>query len=194
MKLSAALIAGGFSRRMGRDKALLPDAAYGTLLERQFALLATLDPEEFLLSCRPDQSLPVPSAMRRVHDSGTQGPLGGLAALLGAMEGDMLLVLAVDLGRITPEMLTRLAAATTWGCGVVPRSAAGLEPLAACYPATLATEAHERLVAGEDLSLHGFVHAGIASGHLRWLDLTPSEAALFANWNSPADLPGADPI
>jgi len=175
---------------MGRDKALLPDAGYGTLLERQLAVLATLEPEEILLSCRPDQSLPAPAVARRVHDAGTQGPLGGLAALLAAMQGDMLLVLAVDLGRITPEMLARLAAATTWGCGVVPRSAAGPEPLAALYPASLAAEAQERLAAGNDLSLHGFIRAGIAAGHLRWFDLSAEHAALFANWNTPEDLPG----
>lgn len=174
---------------MGRDKALLPDAAHGTLLQRQLALVAALAPGEILLSCRAGQALQVPSAVRRIHDAGTQGPLAGLAALLEAMCGDMLLVLAVDLGRITPEMLLRLIAACSPQCGTVPRSIHGPEPLAALYPAALAGEARHRLAAGGDLSLQGFIRAGIATGHLRWYDLPAADADLFANWNTPTDLP-----
>ena len=61
MKLSAAIIAGGHSRRMGRDKALLPDATHGTLLQRQLHVLAALAPDEILLSCRAGQELPAPA-------------------------------------------------------------------------------------------------------------------------------------
>ncbi|MBE2213270.1 MAG: NTP transferase domain-containing protein [Opitutaceae bacterium] len=188
MTLSAAIIAGGFSRRMGRDKALLPDAAHGTLLQRQVALVAALAPGEVLLSCRPDQDLRAPPHVRRIHDPGTHGPLGGLAALLAAMHGDLLLVLAVDLGRMTPAMLQRLAAASAPGCGVVPRTARGIEPLAAVYPATLAREARARVAAGRDLALHAWSDAGVAAGALRWMDIAAADEAAFTNWNTPDDL------
>jgi molybdenum cofactor guanylyltransferase len=188
VNLSAAIIAGGFSRRMGRDKALLPDPVHGTLLQRQLALVAALRPMEVLLSCRPSQDLPVPSGVRRIHDMGTQGPLAGLTALLEAMRGDMLLVLAVDLGRITPGLLERLALAAAPGCGVVPRSSHGPEPLAAFYPRALTAEARARLDAARDLSLHAFAEAAVARGQLRWFDLDAADTAQFANWNTPDEL------
>lgn len=175
---------------MGRDKASLPDAVHGTLLQRQLALIATLCPAEVLLSCRPEQDLAAPPQVRRIHDAGTHGPLGGLAALLEAMQGDLLLVLAVDLGKLGPALLARLAGAAGPGCGVVPRSARGVEPLAALYPAALAGTARARLQAGRDLSLHAFVEAAVASGQLRWLDIAPADQAQFANWNTPDDLGG----
>jgi molybdopterin-guanine dinucleotide biosynthesis protein A len=188
VNLSAAIIAGGFSRRMGRDKALLPDTVHGTLFARQLALVQSVRPTEVLVSCRPEQTLPAAPGVRRVHDAGTQGPLAGVAALLEAMRGDLLLVVAVDLGRLTPAMLARLADASASGVGVVPRTGRGPEPLAALYPAGLAVEARTRLAEGRDLSLHAFVAAGVSCGMLRWLELAPDEAALFANWNTPDDL------
>lgn len=173
---------------MGRDKALLPEPVHGTLLQRQLAAVAALSPAEVLLSCRPDQRLPAPPSVRCIHDAGTLGPLGGLAALLEAMRGDMLLVLAVDLGRISPAMLERLVVAAAPGRGVVPRTSRGAEPLAALYPAALVAEARARVEAGSDLALHTFVEAGVRGGQLRWLDLAPADEAAFANWNTPDDL------
>lgn len=174
---------------MGRDKALLPDPVHGTLLQRQLALVQSVRPLEVLVSCRAEQTLPDLPDVRRVHDAGTQGPLAGVAALLEAMRGDLLLVVAVDLGRLTPAMLTRLVGAAEPRVGVVPRTDRGPEPLAALYPVALAAEAGGRLAEGRDLSLRAFVEAGVARGRLRWFDLTPAEAALFANWNTPDDLP-----
>ena len=193
MRLSAAIIAGGRSHRMGRDKALLPDAAHGTLLRRQLALLASFHPAELLLSCRPDQDLPSLSTLRCIHDPGTTGPLGGLAALLGAMRGDILLVLAVDLGAMTAEVLGSLLDATTPHRGVVPRTARGIEPLAATYPRALAAEAARRLAVPGDRSLQGLARAGVASGHLAWHDVPAHDLPAFANWNTPEDLPPSPP-
>jgi molybdopterin-guanine dinucleotide biosynthesis protein A len=194
MNLSAAIIAGGHSRRMGRDKALLPTREHGTLLARQLDLLATLAPHEILLSCRPNQVLPAPDFVRRIHDDGSHGPLAGVASLLTAARGDLILVLAVDLGGMTAEVLSRLVAAATVfpHVGVVPRTSSGPEPLAAIYPTTLAAEASRRLATGEDLSLHGFIRSGIETRQLRWFDIAPADEPLFANWNTPADLPFKD--
>jgi len=173
---------------MGRDKALLADATYGTLLERQLALVASLRPAEILISCRAEQNLPLPTTARRIHDAGTAGPLAGVAALLEAMRGDLLLVLAIDLAKMTPDWLAHLAAAAAPGRGVVSRSPRGLEPLAAIYPRALASEARARLERGTDLSMHGFVAAGIELGLLGCIEPGASGADVFTNWNTPDDL------
>lgn len=190
MDLSAAILAGGHSSRMGRDKALLPVAGHPTLLQRQFAVLASLAPLEVLLSCRPDQPLPAPPGVRRIHDAGTEGPLAGLAALLEAMRGDMLLVLAVDLGRMSSGILARMLATLPpdGRTGLAPRSSRGVEPLAALYPRHLAADARRRLQAGHDRSLTGFVRAAVDASHLLWFDVPPEDEPHFSNWNSPADL------
>lgn len=178
---------------MGRDKALLPDPLHGTLLQRQLALVTTLGPAEVLVSCRADQALGPLAAARCIHDMGTHGPLGGLSALLEAMEGEMLLVLAVDLGAMTADVLAPVLAAARPGVGVVPRTVRGIEPLAAVYPKVLAAEAARRLVTDGDHSLQGFVRAGVASGHLAWYNVPESATEAFANWNAPGDLPPRAP-
>lgn len=190
MRLSAAIIAGGHSRRMGRDKALLPDRDHGTLLQRQIELLRRVAPVEILVSCRPEQTLSLPADVRRVHDAGTHGPLAGLATALSSVHGaDLLLVIGVDLGRLDEGFLRRLLDASSPDRGCVPRTPAGPEPLAAAYPTSLAAEAAARLARGTDLSLRGFVQAGINAGRLRWLEVQDADAACLANWNEPADLP-----
>lgn len=190
MKLSAAVLAGGFSRRMGRDKALLPDAQHGTLLHRQLAVLMRLQPAEVFVSCRQGQLLPaLPPGPELVHDTGQDGPLGGVAALLARATGDLLLVVAVDLGALTEDFLRDLLARAEPGCGVVPRSTRGLEPLAAIYPTLLAAEAQRRLAPGEDHSMQGFVRHALADGRLRSVDLAPGLDPVLANWNAPEDLP-----
>ena len=176
---------------MGRDKALLPDAQHGNLLQRQLTLLAAIEPAEMLVSCRAGQELPsLPSAVKLVFDTGADGPLGGVAALLEQASGDRLLVIAVDLGALTQDFLRALVAKATATSGIVPRSRRGLEPLAAIYPTRLAASARSRLARGGDLSLQGFLQHALDDGTMRAWDVPDDAEGVLANWNTPEDVPG----
>ncbi len=187
---AAVLLAGGQSQRMGRDKALLPLPDGRLLWQRQLDVLRELEPAELFISGPAREGFPpevplLPDAMPG------RGPLSGIAAALGERRAPFLVVLAVDLPRMTAGFLRRLLAETDEECGVVPRHAANgfYEPLAAVYPASSGALATARL-AGQDRSLQAFVRAAVCAGQLReWPLDCPADLPYFTNWNTPA---GAD--
>ena len=96
MNISAALLVGGESRRMGQDKATV--VFHGKpLWEIQLDLLRKLRPREIFLSARSE---PVwrPADVHFVPDqTPSRGPLSGLAATLPRIRTDHLLALAIDM-------------------------------------------------------------------------------------------------
>jgi len=183
MTLAAVLLAGGESRRMGRDKAtLLLDGI--PLWQRQLALLRHLSPSALLVSARTPPPW-LPADARFVADA-APAPLAGLAAALKAMPATHLLALAIDLPAMTAAHLSTLWSAAAPGCGVLPWLADRPEPLPAIYPAE-ALPIASRLLAGEDLSLRAFTQALLAAGQLKKHIIHSPDADLYANCNSPAD-------
>lgn len=183
---AAAVLAGGASTRMGRDKALI-EMEGTSLIERQLRLLASLRPAELWLSGRYLLS-GMPAGIRTVPDRvAGQGPLGGLDAVLSSMGAAQVLVIAVDMPCLSEPFLRALLDARIDGKGIVPLAADGLEPLAAVYPSAVLPVVERRLTEGL-LSLRAFVEECCA------LDLVsvwpvPSEfERCLMNCNSPADL------
>ena len=146
---SAALIAGGKSRRMGQDKCLLE--IRGTLLwQRQLAVLAELGAAEILISCRTEQTYFQSASARIVVDEWSDaGPLGGIASVLQAASQEMVLMLAVDMPKISAPFLARLFTHVTPGCGAVFKTPRGYEPLAAIYPKSLGSLAGDCVNSGK---------------------------------------------
>jgi molybdopterin-guanine dinucleotide biosynthesis protein A len=182
--VSAALLVGGASSRMGADKARLEiegEAAAARLARR----LAALFEDVLLVGGEPPPEAPG----RRVADpGGPRSALRGLVAALAAARGERVLVLATDLLGVTPDLLLALLAAPEAEV-VAPRRAAGPEPLCALYRREPAlAEAQRRLAAGQ-LALHEL----LAALRVHWLEgddlaaVDPDGAAL-ANVNTPEDL------
>jgi molybdenum cofactor guanylyltransferase len=190
---SAVLLAGGTSRRMGVDKALLQvpggHAPSPPLLlwQRQLQTLQALEPAEILISGprRPG----FPAAMRCVADRlPFCGPLGGLATCLAQVTTPWLLVLAIDLPLMETEFLARLLRACESGKGAVPRNPARYyEPLAAVYPRAAAQMANAALDAGR-LRLQGFVNELVRAALVQTYPLNAGDLRLFQNWNTLHDL------
>lgn len=182
---AAVLLAGGKSRRMGRDKALLPLPDGRLLWQRQLSVLEELGPTERYISGFARPGFP-PEARVLADTWPDAGPLGGIAAALTVMHTPLLVVLAIDLPAMTAGFLRRLLAqAERDGKGVVPRhaGAAGYyEPLAAVYPRECLPLATERLAGGQ-LRMQEFVRA--AGEVLQPLEIAVGEEPLFANWNHP---------
>ncbi len=148
--MAGVVLAGGGSRRMGRDKATL---ALGgeSLAGHAAARLARVCSEVALADAGRGLLPEYPS----LADGPGRGPAAGILGAARLWPGRPLLVLACDLPAVPEGLLADLArsidaADADW---VVPRWRGGVEPLCALYgPAALA--ALERRVARGLLALH----------------------------------------
>src|SRR4029077_13971146 len=107
INVSAVLLAGGESRRMGKDKATMMFRRK-PLWQIQLDLLQRLALAEILISARSDPSWR-PKELDVVADEApSRGPLSGLAAALAKMHGSHLLALAIDMPFMNPTYLGSL--------------------------------------------------------------------------------------
>ena len=186
MNLSAVLLAGGESRRMGKDKAI---ALFRRkpLWQIQLNLLRELRPAEIFLSARSDPDWR-PADVEFVADElPSRGPLSGVAASLGRIRTKHLLTLAIDMPFMSEKYLRFLCDQIEPGHGVLPIIGGRAEPLAAIYPA----EARLDLVAalsGLDFSLQTATQRLVQAGRLRVIPVAEAEKEFFRNLNEPADL------
>ena len=133
------VLAGGESRRMGRDKALLCYSGESTQLERTVDLLSKICQKVFV-SQRKDQSFPIPSKAEVVFDSiaSVKGPLCGILSAMQAFPQAHWLVLACDLPFVTLSTLEKIITsfhASDPRLTAYRSSSDGLpEPLCAIYP------------------------------------------------------------
>ncbi len=177
------VLAGGSSRRMGWDKALL--AAGGESLPARAARRLAGLCAEVAVADRGRGLLP---GFPSLPDGPGQGPAAGILGAAAAYPGRRLLVLACDLPRVPEELLSALSGFD--GCdGVFPRWREGVEPLCALYgPAALAAVA--RRAARGLFALHGLVDEEDLAVRI----LTGGELArfgdpqeIFLNLNAPED-------
>jgi molybdenum cofactor guanylyltransferase len=187
--ITALVVAGGRSRRMGRDKATLVFEGE-PLWSRQFRILHEIKPQALWLSAqtRPDWS---PAGVEVITDKApSRGPLSGLGAALDRLLTTHLLVLAVDLPRMTAEHLRKLCALARPGCGVVPRNGDYFEPLCAVYPVEARGDARLAL-AGKDVSMQAFVRNLLGQSRMKLYPVPANESSLYCNVNTPEDLAAA---
>lgn len=181
-----AVLAGGRSTRMGRDKALLVHEGR-TLLERQVTQAWGLAPQAVFVVGRAQAELGKLQAVGLPDAQPGLGPLGGLATVLAATQAAHVLLLAVDMPALTAEFLRRLLVRRTPGVGVVPRSEHGWEPTVGLYPRAC-IGAVEAAVAAGQLGFGRFVDRAVREGWVVAYGVGPEELPLLANWNTPEDL------
>ncbi len=186
MDFSAALLAGGRSSRMGRDKAFLEIDGI-PLWRRQLQTLRELGPSEIFLAGSTQHEW-IGSGLETVADAKINaGPLGGLVAVLRRCKSTRLVVLAVDLPNMTSEFLKQLLEMCANNGGVVARRKERFEPLAAVYPAGCLALAESCLDAGE-YSLQQLMRHATGAGLMTTKKIADAEESLFFNLNTPADL------
>lgn len=190
--LAGAVLAGGRSSRMGRDKAFLRVGSR-SLVERQLAVVSELCPAELLLSGRPGLEYGV-SGVRVVLDSIPDGgPLSGIEAVLAAAGTTHVLIVAVDLPGLRAELPRMLCARVEPGVGAVACSERGLEPLVAVYPVEAGSSASARLRAGR-LVLCDWVEELLERGRLRRLAVPAALLPQLRNVNEPSDFAGFETV
>src|SRR5205809_2645525 len=186
VNISAVLLAGGESRRMGRDKATIIIRGK-PLWEHQLEKLRTLEPEQLFVSARIDPSWR-PGDVHFVADTApSRGPLSGLAASIGRTTTSHLLALAVDMPWMSKTYLEFLCAQIASGCGVLPKIGERAERLAAIYPRE-ANGDFRNVLTGADFSLQPLVRRLVDTEKLREISVTEEEQKLFWNVNELSDL------
>jgi molybdenum cofactor guanylyltransferase len=186
---SAALLAGGQSIRMGRNKGEIAINWKGEtvpLWERQLRILESLEPEELLYS-GASRAECLPSAKIILDQWSNAGPLSGIASCLEQTISDLLLCLAVDVARIEALILLKLLRQCRAGQGIVPRIGEHYEPLVAVYPKRALRFAISQ-IAERQLRLQDFVQRLVCEQLVTEYSVSDDEIPLFANWNTPADI------
>jgi molybdopterin-guanine dinucleotide biosynthesis protein A len=185
MNVSAVLLAGGESRRMGKDKATVLFREK-PLWQIQLDLLRKLEPAEILVSARKDPSWRPNDIEFLVDESPSRGPLSGLAASLVRIRSTHLLALAIDMPFMNEKYLRFLCDQIQPGCGVLPITGDRAEPLAAIYP----VEARVDFVAAlleTDFSMQPLTARLVETGKLRAVQVSEDEEGFFRNLNEPDD-------
>jgi molybdopterin-guanine dinucleotide biosynthesis protein A len=203
------VLCGGRSRRMGRDKALLP--VDGEPMARRVAAAltaagateviavggATAALADLGLTVVPDgPGLPVavgePGTEPAVgprgrHQVGGRGPLVGIVTALGALGTDVILVVACDLVSPSTEAMAATVAALAAEPAAdlaVPRQGEQHEWLHAAWRGTARPRLVEQLAAGERS-----VHGAVARAGLRMVAVDGLAARALVDADSPGDLP-----
>ena len=185
--VTAFILAGGKSTRMGSDKAFVTLDGR-TLLARALELARSVTPDVHIVGD--------PAKFARfgpvVEDLFPEcGPLGGIHAALRASQTDLNLLLAVDLPFVSTEFLQYLirrarsiAAATV----TVVRASGGWQPLCAVYRQEFADAAEADLAAGRykiDSLFATQRTLVIDEGELKSAGFSPD---MFRNLNTPEEL------
>jgi len=193
LPLRACLLSGGESRRMGRDKALLPHAEGGTWLERTLALLGQLALPITLFSRHAShrqlaQAWAATAAVAHLEAVAEpppwEGPLLALQRLSERYPNERLLLCPVDMPALDAGTLAALLAAAASNSTLIHLADDGerLQPLLAVVPTTAA--------------LRAGLAAAVAGGERRlqrWLLTQPHravrlDATALRNCNRPGEI------
>ncbi|HEX5761291.1 MAG TPA: molybdenum cofactor guanylyltransferase [Thermoanaerobaculia bacterium] len=178
------VLAGGASRRLGEDKALL--AVGGVSLAARAAEKLREVCKEVVVA---DGGRGVVPELHSVADGVGRGPAAGVLGAAAAFPGRPLLVLACDLPAVPPALLAELLVSGK-GDWVVPRWQGRIEPLCALYGAPALAALGRRAQAGS-FALHLLLEEpGLTVELVEEILLAsfgePEE--IFFNLNTPADL------
>jgi molybdopterin-guanine dinucleotide biosynthesis protein A len=186
MTLSAVLLAGGESRRMGTDKATILFQGE-PLWQRKIRTLRELRPEKLFVSARRQPGWKPVDTDLVLDETPSGGPLSGITATLARMETSHLVTLAIDMPFITTEDLLLLVKKVTANCGAVPMFGGRAEPLAAIYPKEAYAECAAAL-SSKDRSLQRLVRHLAEIGKVEIAHLSQDDAKRYRSLNTPEDL------
>jgi molybdenum cofactor guanylyltransferase len=186
MRITAVLLAGGKSRRMGRDKATI-EWRGRPLWEWQIEKLCALRAERIFLSTQSDVPWRPADVELLLDVPPSRGPLSGLAAALASTETYHLLALAIDMPLMSTEHLRLLCGLAENGMGVIPMIDGRAEPLSAIYPKEARAVFVEALQS-DNLSLQPIVASLVASNMLQVMPISGRAREFYKNINALQDL------
>jgi molybdopterin-guanine dinucleotide biosynthesis protein A len=190
---SAILLAGGQSRRMGRNKALLPLPGHKhvTFVAHLAALLRSACPEVILVARNAEQAAEYAGVtdVRLVADvQPGVGPLMGLYSGLRACSCSHALLTAVDMPFVQPAMIAFLLAQPYDEAIVMPLVNGAPQVLLARYPRALLPLIEQRLEAGQRGPRSLLTVAPVRYIEEAQLRAIESDLRSFVNVNTPQEL------
>lgn len=190
---SAVVLAGGASRRMGRDKRLLPwgtdaDGRPRTLLQSVVDRLAAVADDVIVVA--NDQ--PKVRGARIVPDAiPGSSSLGGILSSIEAARHERVFVAAADMPFLNVALVRDLLGRLEGHDAVVPIVGSRPEPLHAVYGPAVAIAARRQIARGQlkiALAFEGLDIVRVPEAELRQLD---PDLRSFRNVNTPEDYAGA---
>jgi molybdenum cofactor guanylyltransferase len=185
MQVTGVILAGGQSRRMGRDKAFLPFGK-GLLIERVIEVVQQVIDDVILITNTPEQyqhfGLPMFSDV--IPQAGS---LGGIYTGLVSAKTPHSLCLACDMPFVKPEFLRLLCDTAAEADVVIPRNAEDFQPLCAVYSQVCRDPIRHKIEVGQ-LKITGFfdqVRVRVIDGDL--LTRYDPTDVMFFNANTPEE-------
>ncbi len=149
-RFSVIILAGGFGRRLGRDKATA--ALAGRPLLHWSALAAAAVSDDLVVARRPDQQFPPLAGVgwrESVDQRSDRGPLAGLEAALPLIRHELAVAVACDMPLLQPPLLRAVAEACAGVEIAMPRLDGVAQPLLAAYRPAIVPHAARLLDAGD---------------------------------------------
>ncbi|HEY1076130.1 MAG TPA: molybdenum cofactor guanylyltransferase [Fontimonas sp.] len=183
--LTAAIIGGGLSQRLGGQDKLLVEIDGRRQVDRLREALAAQSDVQILISNRPAASYGELSMPLYADHIANAGPLAGIHAALAACRTPALLCVPADIALLPADLAARLGAARTQtqAPAACVHDGVDLQPVCCLLDAQLVDSAQHALAAGQ-LALHRWLRSlGAASvdyGHWprwAWSFNTPDELA-----------------
>lgn len=188
--VTAAVLAGGRSMRMGVDKTLLLVDGE-PLIARVAQAAAAVCERVAVVTNRPEalEEAGLPEGVDVwVDEVAYQGPLGGLATALKNAGHDWVLALAADMPWLNPEVVRALWDAREGAQVVVPRTEKGVEPLLALYHRDCLPHARRVLESGRRRLVAMFPALEVREVDAETLRVLDPGLRSFVNVNTPEDL------
>lgn len=134
-RIDGAVLCGGASRRMGKDKALV--VVDGRSMARRVADALSVGGCSAVAAIGGDESALIALGLRWVPDAHPgEGPLGGVLTALDTSAADAVLVAACDLPWLSSETVAMLVEAAAGAADVVIARTDRLEPMCAVWRST----------------------------------------------------------
>jgi molybdenum cofactor guanylyltransferase len=185
MPVTGVILAGGKSRRMGRDKAFLPFGK-GMLIERVIEVIQQVADDVILITNTPEQyqRFGLPMFADVIPETGS---LGGIYTGLMHTKTAYSLCLACDMPFVKPAFLRFLCETAAEADVVIPRNTEDFQPLCAVYSQVCREAIRQRIEAGQ-LKITGFfeqVRVRVIEGEL--LARYDPHNVMFFNANTPEE-------
>jgi molybdenum cofactor guanylyltransferase len=185
MQVTGVILAGGKSRRMGRDKAFLPFGT-GLLIERVIEVIRRVTADVIVITNTPEQyeRFGLPMFTDVLSEAGS---LGGIYTGLVHAKSPYSLCLACDMPFVKPEFLRFLCQTAAEADVVIPRDAEDFQPLCAVYSRVCREPIRQKIEAGR-LKITGFfdeIRVRVIEGEL--LASYDPHDLMFFNANTPEE-------